>query len=368
MMDKKKIIQTFTELTAIDSPSMGERAAADYVKKRFARMGIVLKEDHAKEQIGGNAGNLYGFIKGSIPGEPVLLSAHLDTVEPSAGKRAVFHEDGRITSDGTTVLGADDMAGVTSIIEAISYILEQHLPHRDIEVLFSVAEECYCKGAGVFDFSQIRSRQAYVLDLSGEIGNAAYAAPSIISFCGTMHGKAAHAGFEPEAGIHAIQAVCKAVAMLPMGRIDAETTANVGLITGGEGTNIIPEACVVRGEVRSLKHDKAEKALHQFETAFEYAAEEAGAAFSWEETVHITAYETGREEKAVKDYCRACEKLGIKAELESTFGGSDNNVFALHGIKGLVLSTAMNRVHSCEEYTQVSELVKSAEVVVQLLV
>lgn len=367
MINKERIVKTFLELAVIDSPSLGEREAADYVKKRFKQMGILLEEDHAGGKIGGNAGNLYGFIKGNVPGAPILLSAHLDTVEPSAGKKAVVHEDGTITSDGTTVLGADDMAGVAVIIEAISYIQEQRLPHRDIEVLFTVAEELYCRGASCFDFSKVKSHDAYVLDLSGPVGKAANAAPTILSFCGTIRGKAAHAGFEPEAGIHAIQAVCKAVAGLNMGRIDEETTANVGLIKGGDGTNIIPEICTVKGEIRSLKHEKAMQVLQEFRTEFQQAADEVNAAFEWQEEVHITAYETDEEENAVKDYCRACEKLGITPEIESTFGGSDNNVFAQYGIKGMVLSTAMNQVHSCREYTQTDELVRSAEVVVQLL-
>lgn len=367
MIEKERAVKTFFELTAIDSPSLGERKAADYVKRRFAQMGILLEEDHAGERIGGNAGNLYGFVKGNLPGEPILLSAHLDTVEPSSGKKATLWEDGRITSDGTTVLGADDMAGVTSIIEAISYILEHKLPHRDFEVLFTVAEELYCKGAGSFDFSKVKSRAAYVLDLSGPIGKAANAAPSIISFYAAIRGKAAHAGFEPEAGIHAIQAVCKAVAGLNMGRIDEETTANVGLIKGGDGTNIIPEICTVNGEIRSLKHEKAMRVLQDFHKRFYQAAEAVKADLDWQEEVHIIAYETGRGESPAANYCRACEELGITPEIESTFGGSDNNVFAQHNIKGMVLSTAMNQVHSCREYTQIDELARSAEVVVRLL-
>lgn len=367
MIDRERIVKTFLELTAIDSPSLSEREAADYVKKRFKQMDILLEEDHTDRKIGGNAGNLYGFIKGNVPGDPVLLSAHLDTVEPSRGKKAIVHDDATITSDGTTVLGADDMAGITSIMEAIAYIQEQRLPHRDVEVLFTVAEELYCKGAACFDFSKVKSRDAYVLDLSGRIGKAANAAPSIISFCGTIRGKAAHAGFEPEAGIHAVQAVCKAAAGLNMGRIDEETTANIGLIEGGEGTNIIPEVCTVRGEIRSLKHEKAMQVLSEFHAAFEKSAKEVNAALEWQEEVHITAYETDRKENAVENYCRACEKLGITPEVDSTFGGSDNNVFAQYGIKGIVLSTAMNQVHSCREYTQINELVRSAEVIVQLL-
>ena len=198
MIDEKRIADFFAELVSIDSPSLEEREMADTLKAKFAEIGVTLTEDHTQEQTGSNAGNLFARIPGSLAGAPVLFAAHMDTVEPAKGKKAVSHEDGTVTSDGTTVLGADDLAGVTAIYEAVRHLIETKTPHRPIEILISTGEELYCKGANAFDYSQVQAKEAYVLDLSGAIGAAAYAAPTLVSFAAKIQGKAAHAGFHPE--------------------------------------------------------------------------------------------------------------------------------------------------------------------------
>ena len=217
MIDEKRIADFFAELVSIDSPSLEEREMADTLKAKFAEIGVNFTEDHTQEQTGSNAGNLFARIPGSIDGAPVLFAAHMDTVEPAKGKKAVFHDDGTVTSDGTTVLGADDLAGVTAIYEAVRHITEAGAPHSPIEILISTGEELYCKGANAFDYSQVQAKEAYVLDLSGAIGAAAYAAPTLVSFKAEIQGKAAHAGFHPEDGINSIQAAARAVAQLPQG-------------------------------------------------------------------------------------------------------------------------------------------------------
>ena len=194
MIDEKRIADFFAELVSIDSPSLEEREMADTLKAKFAEIGVNFTEDHTQEQTGSNAGNLFARIPGSIDGAPVLFAAHMDTVEPAKGKKAVFHDDGTVTSDGTTVLGADDLAGVTAIYEAVRHITEAGAPHRPIEILISTGEELYCKGANAFDYSQVQAKEAYVLDLSGAIGAAAYAAPTLVSFKAEIQGKADHAG------------------------------------------------------------------------------------------------------------------------------------------------------------------------------
>ena len=221
---RNELLEEFAGFTEIDSVSFGERRMADLLKEKLRALGFETEEDDAGSHYDGNAGNVYGFLKGSLSGEPVLFSAHMDTVEPGIGKKAVFQEDGRITSDGTTVLGADDAAGLTEILGGIRRVLSSGKPHRDIEVLFPIAEEVYTKGTRVFDFSKIRSKEAYVLDLSGPVGSAAVQAPSLISFVLTIHGEAAHAGFEPEKGIHAVTAAALAIARLPQGHLEEDTT------------------------------------------------------------------------------------------------------------------------------------------------
>ena len=367
MITHEHIKSTFASLVAIDSPSLSEREMADYIKTLFAGIGIVLQEDESGTATGSTAGNLYAYVEGEPALTPILLAAHMDTVAPACGKQAIFHEDGQVTSDGTTVLGADDLAGVTAIYEALREIREQGCSHRPVELLFTTGEELYCKGANAFDFSRIRSRNAYVLDLSGEIGSAAYAAPTLLSFEARVQGRASHAGFRPEDGINAILAASKAIAQLPQGHIDAETTGNIGMIHGGAGTNIVSESCTVKGEIRSLKHERALALLKQYKSAFEKEAAALGATLVWSDTVNIIAYETPLEGSAVAAYRRAVEQEGLTLSLYKTFGGSDQNVFAQHGIEGLVIATSMNRVHTCQEYCSIPEIAQVSRILLGLL-
>lgn len=367
MADRERIIKEFTELVAIDSPSFGEREMADVLTKKLINMGFEVKEDGAGEIYGGNAGNLYAFLPGELEGPPILFSSHMDTVEPSGNKHAIVHEDGTITSDGTTVLGADDLSGVTAILEAVRCIQEKKLPHRSIEILFAMAEEVYIRGSEVFDYSQVKAKEAYVLDLSGEIGTAALKAPTLVSFEAVFTGKAAHAGFAPEEGIHAIGTAARAITNIQMGRIDKETTVNVGLIDGGLARNIVPEKCVLKGEVRSISHEKSLAETEKIKKAFEKAAAEAGAELDFTTSFGCLAYEIAEDAPVVQRFERACRELSIPTHYVETFGGSDNNNFARNGISGIVMACGMHEVHSTKEHTHIDDLEKCSEIVYKLM-
>lgn len=354
----------FSNLVSVDSPSLHERAMADHIRALFAALGVELTEDDSAARSGSETGNLYGFIPGD--GEPLLLATHMDTVSPAIGKKAVFHEDGTVTSDGTTVLGADDLAGVTAVYEAVKTVLERG-EHRPIELLFTTGEELYCKGAKAFDCTRLRSRYVLVPDLSGRVGTAAYAAPTILSFSAVVTGRSAHAGFAPEDGINAIRAVCKAVSALPQGRIDEGTTANIGVISGGTGVNIVPDKCEVHGEIRSLAHESAVRLAKQYHARFEQSAAAYGARLEWTQEVDIHAYETPAESRVIAEFERACRAVGTEPELIRTFGGSDLNVFAQHGLEGLVVANAMHNVHSCDEFTSLSEIEQITRILIQIL-
>lgn len=367
MVNRKRIIEEFQELVAIDSPSFGEREMADVLTKKLTALGFQVEEDGAGKVYGGNAGNLYAYLPGELEGPPLLLSAHMDTVEPSRNKKAIVKEDGTITSDGTTVLGADDLSGVTAILEAIRSIREEKLPHRSIEILFAIAEEVYIRGSEVFDYSFIKAREAYVLDLSGEIGTAALKAPTLVSFEAVFTGKAAHAGFAPEEGIHAIGTAAKAITSIQMGRIDKETTVNVGLIEGGLAKNIVPETCILKGEVRSIRHEKALEETEKIRAAFEKSAAESKAKLTFTTSFGCLAYETKEEAPVVQRFAKACQELSIPTLYVETFGGSDNNNFVRNGISGIVMACGMNDVHSTKEHTHIDDLEKCTEIVVKLL-
>ncbi|NLL77792.1 MAG: M20/M25/M40 family metallo-hydrolase [Clostridiales bacterium] len=360
-IDKERLIKEFMTLVSIDSPSLLERKIGDYLKHKLEELGFTVTEDDAGSKLGGNCGNIYGFLEGSTDMSPLLFCVHMDTVEPSGGKQAVLSSDGMIRSMGNTVLGADDFAGIAALLEALYTIKENKFTHRPIELLFTVAEEIYCKGAKQFDYTNIMSKEAYVLDLSGDVGAAAYQAPSILSLLIDVKGKASHAGFAPQEGIHAVQAAADAVAKLKLGKIDDITTVNIGLVQGGLATNIVPELCTVSGEIRSYSHKRAMEAAEEVRKQFERSAEAFGAKINFEVITNCQAYETPKDHSVVIRFEEACRTLNIPFSLLRTFGGSDNNVLAEHGITGIVLACAMNRCHSCEEYTTVEELVRIAE-------
>ncbi|MCD8021803.1 MAG: M20/M25/M40 family metallo-hydrolase [Lachnospiraceae bacterium] len=382
LINEDRMLREFAELVAIDSPSFGERQMADRLTGKLKALGFTVREDGAEALLkdvrelagldnGQGDGILNAFRMGTLPGSPILFSAHMDTVEPSRGKQAVFREDGRITSAGDTVLGSDDAAGLAEILEAVRCVQERGLPCRDIEIVFSVAEEAHCKGTAVFDFGLLKAKEAYILDLSGAVGAAAVQAPSIVTFEATVTGKAAHAGFAPEEGIHAIAIMSQAITRIAQGRFlagtDEETTVNIGSIRGGGTTNIVPASCVCNGEIRSCSHAHAMEMADRVRSIFEKTCAEAGAGCEVKVQVNLTAYKTETTSPAVRHFQKACETLSLPGTLVRTFGGSDNNHFVLHGISGIVLSCGMQDVHSVREHIDMKDLIMGAQVAAELM-
>lgn len=366
-INEKRLVEEFLELTSIDAVSFRERQMADLLTKKLREIGFVVTEDDAGERLGGNAGNLFATLGGDLPGTPILFVGHMDTVAPGIGKQSKLTEDGTIVSNRKTVLGGDDVTALVEILEGIRAVRAQKKPHRDIEILFPIAEEPYCKGSGAFDFSGVRAKEAYVLDMTGPVGTAVTKAPTILSFRAQIIGRSAHAGFEPEKGIHAIRIMSRVISRLKLGRVDEETTLNIGTIQGGTNTNSVPKLCSVEGEIRSFDHKKAMDVLQNVRDVFEEEIKETEATLQFEHVVHITAYEIDKEETVVRRFQGAAEALGLDAALTNTFGGSDNNVLNQNGIKGVVLSCGMYNAHTTEEYTTVQDLATGAELVAELI-
>ena len=366
-MEKERLLKTFSDLVSIYSPSLSERLVCDYLSSKLNKLGFSLHEDLVGERIGGNCGNLYGFLPGDESLEPLLFCAHMDTVEHTCGKQAIFHEDGLITSNGETILGSDALSGVSAIIEAITIIKEENINHRPIEVLFCVAEEVYGLGSKFFDYSMIKSKESYTLDLSGKVGSAAYKAPSLLTFDIIVKGKSCHSNFKSSESVNAITVAAKSIVQIKTGRIDENSTCNIGLIQGGRAPNIVPDLCTVKGEIRSYSHNETFILLNEVIEIFSKIAKEHGAKIEVSHQLHIEAYETPLNHSVVKRFQNICEELDITCELCSTLGGSDNNNIEQHGINGLVLASAMNNCHSCEEYTSVSELENITKIVIELM-
>ena len=366
-MNKIRLLETFSDLVSIYSPSLSERLVCDYLSSKLSELGFRLHEDLVGEKIGGNTGNLYGFLPGDESLEPLLFCAHMDTVEPAIGKRAIFHDDGLITSNGETILGSDALSGITAIIEAITTIKEENINHRPMELLFCVAEEIYGLGSKLFDYSMIKSKESYTLDLSGTVGSAANIAPSLLTFDIIIKGKSAHSNFKSNKNVNAIIIAAKALVQIKTGKIDENSTCNIGLIQGGRAPNIVPDLCAIKGEIRSYSNNETFIALNEVIKIFSKITKQYGAKIEVTHELHIEAYETPLNHPVVKRFQNICEKLNIPCRLCSTFGGSDNNNIEQHGINGLVLAAAMNSCHSCEECTSVSELQKITKIVIELM-
>jgi tripeptide aminopeptidase len=364
----ERLTQTFLDMTKIDSETFSERAMADWLLEKLAALGIRAVEDGAHAQTGGNAGNIFARMEGEAGDEDaVLFSAHMDTVKPGKGRKALLEKDGTIRSDGTTVLGADDQAGIAEILEALQVIREEKLPHRTIELLFTVGEEAYTVGASAFDLRQSRAREAYVLDVSGPVGGASLSEPTLLSFQFRVIGRAAHAGFAPEKGVHAIAIAARAIADTPQGWLDPHTCLNIGTIQGGTATNIVPDQVTLQGEIRSAVHEDALAAYQATERRFRREAERAGGRLEAAMETHLTAYRVPADSAALRRYTAVLEELGIAPQLQESFGGSDNNVFRREGVDGLCIANAMREIHTLQESTSQAEMTACAEIVLRLM-
>lgn len=367
MINKERLVKTFSELVAIDSPTFGERLVADHLKEKLLSLGITAFEDDAGSRMNGNCGNLFARVPGDETLDPLLFCTHMDTVEPSCGKKAVVHADGKITSEGKTVLGADDFAGVAAVLEVLKTLRENGEKHHPIELIFSAAEERYCTGIRYFDFTQCKAKTGFVLDLTGAVGTVALSAPTILSFTVTLFGKASHAGFAPEMGINTVAAAAKAMASLQQGRLDEGTTLNFGVITAGKAANIVADRCEIRGEIRSAEHERAMDVYGTVCAAFENACCEIGAHVEFSYDIPIHAYRVTADSDALARFARACKAADVSMQTTETFGGSDNAAMKLFGIDGIVVANAMFNCHGTDEYTTVDDLVKTAEIVYRIL-
>ncbi|MBI4757827.1 MAG: M20/M25/M40 family metallo-hydrolase [Chloroflexi bacterium] len=355
-VDPDRLLATFYDLVRIDSPSGEEGALREYLKARLEDMGLTTWVD-AK-------GNLLGTLPGR--GEPFLLNAHMDGVQPCRGIKPAMR-DGVIYSDGSTILGADDRGGIAVILESLARLAPGGPAHCAVELAFTVQEEVGLLGAKALDLNLVRARQGIVLDSHGPVGGIIVATPYHNHLNAAIIGKAAHAGVAPENGLSAIAVAAEAIARMNLGRIDPETTANIGVIHGGTARNIVPERVELQGEARSRDEAKLERQTEQMVDALTQAAARAGAKIELDVERAYLGYELRPDDALVQKITGAMKRLGIEPRLEATGGGSDANIFHQHGIKVANLSVGYEDVHTTNEHVALSELVKCAQVLVEVL-
>lgn len=367
MVNRKRITNTFCDLVRVDSIAGDERKMADLIRQKLSDIGYDSEEDNAGEIINGNAGNVIVKIPGTTSTSPLLFMAHMDTVEPGRGKVPVIDGD-IIRSDGTTVLGGDDLAGVACILEVIAVLKEKEVPHGDLYAVFTIAEEGGLFGARALDVSEIPAKFAYILDDEGPIGTASIKAPSYNRLNFTIKGKAAHAGLCPENGKNAISIAAKAIVELPfMGRIDSESTCNIGIIRGGRARNIVPDEVVVEGEVRSICDDKLKQLTDQLTASFRETVEREGGSVEIEVENTYGGFSIPPNHPILQLLEKATNNLNIPMNLHSTGGGSDTNIINGKGIPAVNISVGMTNVHSTEEQIAISDMEKACELVLEMI-
>lgn len=366
MVDSGRVIEEFLELVRLDSVSGKERLIADLLKEKLLALGLEVWEDKAGREVGSNTGNVIGRLPGGGRGPVLLLCAHMDTVEPGHGVKPLIEEE-VIRSSGDTILGADDKAGIVAILEVLRLVRENHIEHGGLEVAFTIWEEGGLYGAKNLDYNLITARIGFVLDSDGPPGTIVTRAPSQDKIGATIRGRAAHAGINPEDGINAIQVASHAIAQMKVGRIDPETTSNIGIISGGKAINIVPDSVTVQGEARSLDTKKREAQTAHMCDAIQEAAEKFGAnAEIVTETIYPD-FNLGEESPPVRIAVQAAGNLGLTPGLEKTGGGSDANIFNSRGIATAVLGIGMKKVHTTEEYITVSDLVDNARYLFEVI-
>lgn len=358
-INEERITREFIRLAEIASPSFRERELADYIKYRFAQLGIDAMEDDTGDKIGGDCGNIYARLPGDKKRAAFFLCSHMDTVNPASGVKVKF-KDGVFCSEGSTILGGDDKAGIAAILEVLELLQRRPLSHGDLEILLTVGEEQGLLGSKHFDCDQLQSQFGYVLDSSGNPGSMILAAPAQNLLDIIVRGRAAHAGIEPERGINAIQVAGQALAQLTLGRIDAETTANMGVIQGGKATNIIPDSCFIQGEVRSLNRKKMDKLTSQISSEFTRVADAAGARSEVRVTFQYPEFRLNKGLPVFKLAAMAAGKAGLKVSYETSGGGSDANIINAAGKTAANLGIGMQKVHTTDEFLHLSDLIADA--------
>lgn len=367
MLKKERINNEFMELVRIYSPSRGERQLADYLLNKIVELGYEAYEDEVMTSVArGNCGNVIVNIKGNTSGKRVMFSAHMDCVEPCRDVKPLIR-DGVFYSDGTTVLGGDDKCAIAAMLEVLQLIKEQQLPHPDLQMVFTVAEEDGLEGARYINKAELRSDFGYVLDVNGAPGTIAIAAPGYYDIKTVIKGRKAHAGIDPENGINAITVAGKVLAQLPQGRLDEETTANVGLIKGGTARNIVADHVEIVSEARSIDDNKLEALCAQIVKISKEICKENGAHVEVKTDKLYYPVKLQETDEVVQIAKQAMLDLGLPVTITTTGGGSDANYFNRHGVPTAVLAIGMSKVHTTEEFLRVDDLHATALIMLSII-
>jgi tripeptide aminopeptidase len=353
--DGSPTLELFLELAAIPSPPGEERAVADVVLRYLRDLGLQPDEDGAGPSIGSTIGNIYARLEPTARGTPLFFCAHLDTVPPSGPLEPVV-DDGFVRNAGGTILGADNKSAVVAMLESVRRVLAENRPHAGLELLFTPKEEVGLIGAYAFDDSRLAAELGYVYDQAAPIGEIILGAPSSQAIEVRFHGRASHSGMFPEEGRSAIQAAAKAIADLRLGRVDEESTANVGVISGGTAGNIVPEWCTLQAEARSHDEDKLAALVQEMLDACAFAATAVDCEVESSLRKSYRGYRFKRDDDVVRLAADALTRIGYEPTYALSGGAADANVFNERGRRCLNLANGMVDIHTSDERIAVADL------------
>lgn len=367
-MNQDRLIKEFIELVQIDSETKHEAAIATVLKKKFKQLGLKVEEDDAARKTGHAANNLICTLQGSIPIEPIFFTAHMDTVTPGTNISPI-QKNGYIKSNGNTILGADDKAGIAVILEVIRTLQEENIKHGDIQFIITVGEESGLQGAKAIDQHLIQATYGYALDSDGEVGSIVTEAPYQAKLTSTITGMAAHAGVAPEKGVSAITVAAKAIGKLKLGRIDHETTANIGFFKGGKRTqtNVVCDLVEIVAEARSVNKEKLTTLTSEMNDVFHNTAQQYGATADVQIQEMYPGFHHGEETQVVQMAKQAAEKLGLPSHQLKSGGGSDANIFNGYGIPTVNLAVGYEYIHTTKEQIHERHLITLTDFVLQII-
>jgi len=357
----------FLELCSIPSPPGGERAVADHVAAYLRELGLDVEEDDAGTRIGSDAGNLLCRLPGRSGGMPLFFCAHLDTVPPQGPLEPFVDDEGIVRNAGGTILGGDNKGAVVSMLEAARRVVQEGREHGGVELVFTLKEEVGLLGAGAFDHTRLEAKLGFVYDQAAPVGQIVLGAPWGRTISARFHGRAAHSGIAPEDGRSAIAAAARAVADLRLGRIDDETTTNVGLISGGSARNVVPEWCTLEAEARSHEPAKLAELVQEMLDSFAFGASLGDCTLETEVAETYPGYRFRREDPIVELAAKALERSGHVVSTAFTGGGADANVFNARGLPCLNLANGMAEIHTPDEHLALADLQAMVDVTLELV-
>jgi tripeptide aminopeptidase len=366
-MNQQKLQDLFQQLAKIDGVSLHERAVADFIKHKLNLLNLEITEDDAATRLKGNCGNLIVRIHGDQnQREPLLLLAHLDTVKSTKQLKPQL-TDGVLYSDGTTILGADNRAGLTLIMGLLEEISQQKYKHRNLEIIFTVAEELGMLGALALDFSQLQAKEGFVFDCTAEPGGYVTATPTAIDFKINFTGRAAHSAVAPEKGINALSMALQVCTKFPVGRVNEHTVANIGTIHGGSADNVVPEQVSVTGEFRSFREQEINSIEKTLKADCQDAETKWGGQCELSFATSFCGFHFKPEIPIIKHLNNVYKKTGVTVNPMIYYGGSDANVFNANGIKVINLGIGANNPHSNQEHIALTDMLKGYEIMMHLI-